>query len=141
LLDFIDHLADFDRFGRADQLFAKDKSIGAPLSSIRAVQDLPQSVKEHLYFVRFEDLMARPAETMEKVYKFIGASTHTIDADNLSVRAHESDSHYRFKYRHRQQNKVSEPKHHQIPARIKAQIEQVNAWYYEWFYPQIPHEK
>src|SRR3984893_7053331 len=31
LLDFIDHLADFDRFGRADMLFAKDKAIGAPM--------------------------------------------------------------------------------------------------------------
>jgi hypothetical protein len=31
LLDFIDHLADYDRFGRADVLFAKDKAIGAPL--------------------------------------------------------------------------------------------------------------
>jgi len=32
LVDFIDHLADFDRLGRADMLFAKDKAIGAPLS-------------------------------------------------------------------------------------------------------------
>jgi sulfotransferase len=33
-VDFIDHLADFDRFGRADMLFAKDKTIGAPLISL-----------------------------------------------------------------------------------------------------------
>lgn len=57
LLDFIDHLADYDRFGRADQLFAKDKAIGAPLSSLQAVQDLPQTVKDRLFFVKFEDLM------------------------------------------------------------------------------------
>ena len=58
VLDFIDHLVDFDRFGRADQLFAKDKAIGAPLSSILAVQDLPQSVKDRIFFVKFEDLVA-----------------------------------------------------------------------------------
>ncbi|WP_193315601.1 hypothetical protein [Janthinobacterium aquaticum] len=30
LLDFINHLADHDRMGRADLLFAKDRTIGAP---------------------------------------------------------------------------------------------------------------
>jgi sulfotransferase len=42
LVDFIDHLADYDRFGRADMLFAKDKAIGAPLISLHAVPDLPK---------------------------------------------------------------------------------------------------
>lgn len=137
LIDFIDHLADFDRLGRADQLFAKDKAIGAPLSSIQAVQDLPQSVKERLYFVRFEDLMASPIETMKKVYEFIGVSPHAIDPEKLEVRPHESDSHYRYKYRHLQHDKMSLPQPHQIPVRIQRHIEQVNAWYYEWFYPSI----
>lgn len=135
LVDFIDHLADFDRLGRADQLFAKDKAIGAPLSSIQSVQDLPQAVKDRLYFVRFEDLMVAPAETMEKVYRFIGVSDHTINPDKLTVRPHESDSHYRYKYRHRQQVRMSAPQPHAIPVRIQRQIEKVNAWYYEWFYP------
>jgi sulfotransferase len=40
LMDFVDHLADFERFGRADMLFAKDKIIGSPLVSLYAVQDL-----------------------------------------------------------------------------------------------------
>src|SRR5208282_4438887 len=31
LLDFIDHIADNDRFGRADVLFAKDRAVGSPL--------------------------------------------------------------------------------------------------------------
>ena len=44
LVDFADHLADFDRFGWADMLFAKDKAIGAPLISLHAVPDLPQHV-------------------------------------------------------------------------------------------------
>ena len=59
LVDFIDHLADYDRFGRADMLFAKDKAIGAPLISLHAVLDLPRAVQEHLYFLRFEDLVER----------------------------------------------------------------------------------
>jgi len=60
LVDFIDHLADYDRFGRADMLFAKDKAIGAPLISLHAVPDLPKAVQERLYFLRFEDLVTQP---------------------------------------------------------------------------------
>jgi sulfotransferase len=52
LVDFIDHLADFDRFGRADMLLAKDKSIGAPLISLHAVPDLPKAAQERLATAR-----------------------------------------------------------------------------------------
>lgn len=135
LLDFIDHLADYDRFGRADQLFAKDKSIGAPLSSISAIQDLPQSIKDRIYFVKFEDLMAQPADTMRMVYRWLGMPEHVIDPNDLTVRPHESDSHYRFKYRHVQQARVATPRAHNIPARIQSRIQLAHAWYYDWFYP------
>lgn len=135
LLDFIDHLADYDRFGRADQLFAQDKSIGAPLSSIRAIEDLPQAVKSRLYFVKFEDLMSNPVEIMSDIFRWLGLAPHSIDPNHLNVRQHESDSHYRYKYLHRQQNRISPPKTHQIPPRIQAQIERACGWYYDWFYP------
>lgn len=141
LLDFIDHLADYDRFGRADQLFAKDKAIGAPLSSIQAVQDLPQSVKDRLYFVKFEDLMAKPAETMAAVYKWLQVAPHRIDPKKLTVRPHESDSHYRHKYLHQQQGRLAPPKQHEIPPRIQKLITQACGWYYEWFYPERMEKK
>jgi sulfotransferase len=136
LLDFIDHLADFDRFGRADQLFAKDKAIGAPLSSIQAVQDLPQAVKDRLYFVKFEDLMAQPVETMSKVYAWLEIGPHSIDPMKLTVHPHESDSHYRHKYRHQQYAHIVPPAPHDIPLRIQELIEHACGWYYEWFYPR-----
>ena len=135
LLDFIDHLADFDRLGRADQLFAKDKAIGAPLSSIQAVQDLAQSVKDRIFFVRFEDLVAQPVETMAQIYKWLGLSQHTIDPKNLTVRPHESDSHFRHKYLHRQQGEIVAVRPHVIPPRAQELIKKACAWYYEWFYP------
>jgi sulfotransferase len=135
LIDFIDHLADFDRFGRADQLFAKDKAIGAPLSSIQAVQDFPQGVKDRIFFVRFEDLMARPAETMAGVYQWLGVQPHKINPKRLTVRPHESDSHFRHKYLHRQQPHIAPPKVHDIPPRVQELIQKACGWYYEWFYP------
>jgi len=135
LVDFIDHLADFDRFGRADMLFAKDKAIGAPLTSLHAVPDLPKKVQEHLYFLRFEDLMDRPASCMSHLYAWLGVSALVIDPERLTVGAQESDSHYRKKYSHAQAERIIKPKVHDIPPRIQAQIESACAWFYELYYP------
>ncbi len=138
MVDFIDHLADFDRFGRADQLFAKDKSVGAPLSSVQAVQDLPQWIKERLYFIKFEDLVSKPVDVMSAVYAWLGLDPHLINPASIAIHPHESDSHYRCKYLHRQHATIAPPKRHEIPPRIQKQIETACAWFYEWFYPAAP---
>lgn len=135
LLDFIDHLADFDRFGRADMLFAKDKSIGAPMISINAVTDLPAEVRERIYFLRFEDLMSHPGACMGHIFQWLGLSAFDLDLGHLSQGAAESDSHYRMKYLHTQHQQIKAPGTHSIPERIQAQIEGAYAWYYQTYYP------
>ena len=138
LLDFIDSLADLDRLSRADQLFAKDKSIGAPLLSIQALQDLPLAVRDRVYFVRYEDLMQAPQRTMGGIYRWLELPDHTMDPEHLTVRPHESDSHYRYKYRHAQRARMEAPAPHDIPPRVQKLVEQACGWYYEWFYPERP---
>ncbi|MDD5336741.1 MAG: sulfotransferase [Rhodoferax sp.] len=138
LIDFIDHLADYDRFGRADALFAKDKAIGAPLMSLHSVPDLPKHVQEHLYFVRFEDLMTQPVACMSHLYDWLGVSPLTINPAQLQVGQQESDSHYHMKYTHKQASQITAPKHHEIPPRIQALIETAYAWYYQLYYPKLP---
>ena len=136
LLDFIDHLADFDRFGRADMLFAKDKAIGAPMISLHAVQDLPNAVRERLYFLRFEDLVERPAACMSHVYSWLGLTPWDIDSEKLTpMGPSESDSHYRMKYPHTQSTRMSPPPKHDVPARIQSRIEETYRWYYQLYYP------
>jgi sulfotransferase len=135
LLDFIDQLADFDRLGRADALFATDRSIGAPLVSLHAVTDLPKRVHEHLYFVRFEDLMAAPTACMSRIFAWLGLAPCAIDPERLAIGVRESDSHYRMKYTHQQTERIMTPKQHEIPPRIQAQIETACAWFYELYYP------
>ena len=137
LIDFIDHLADYDRFGRADMLFAKDKAIGAPLISIHAAEDLPPHVRQRLYFLRFEDLVERPVQCMSHIHAWLGLAPHEIDPDKLVAGAHESDSHYRMKYVHKQSTRVITPGRHEIPARMQAQIQSVYSWYYKLYYPQL----
>jgi sulfotransferase len=135
LLDFSDHLADYDRFGRADMLFAKDKTIGAPLISMHAVLDLPKAVQDRLYFLRFEDLMAKPAACMSHVYSWLGLAPFQIDPERIAPGATESDSHYRMKYPHRHSPRIAPPARHEIPPRIQAQIEAVWTWFYQLYYP------
>ncbi len=136
LIDFIDHLADYDRFGRADMLFAKDKTIGAPLVSLHAVLDLPVNVRQQLYFLRFEDLVERPAECMSHIYAWLGLAPLQIDPERLdTVGTPESDSHYRMKYTHQQRSRVTLPPKHDIPERIQARIQAACAWYYNLYYP------
>jgi len=135
LVDFIDHLADFDRFGRADMLFAKDKAIGAPLISLHAVPDLPKHVQERLYFVRFEDLMEQPASCMSHIFQWLELSPFEINPEKLSrIEGQESDSHYRMKYLHNQSERIVKPRKHEIPQRIQAQIESAYAWFYQMYY-------
>lgn len=135
LLDFIDHLADYDRFGRADVLFAKDKAIGAPLISLHAVLDLPKPVQERLYFVRFEDLVEQPVACMSHLYAWLGLSPHEINPEKLKIGVQESDSHYHMKYPHRQSSRIVKPSRHEISPRIQAQIESACAWFYQLYYP------
>ncbi len=134
LVDFIDHLADYDRFGRADMLFAKDRVIGAPLIALQAVLDLPDAVKQRLYFVRFEDLVAQPVKCMSHLYAWLGLAPFEIDPEKLTAGMQESDSHYRMKYPHRKATRMATPAPHAVPPRIQKQIETVWAWFYRLYY-------
>lgn len=69
-------------------------------------------MKDRIFFVRFEDLMARPAETMAGVYQWLGVAPHIINPKKMTVRPHESDSHFRHKYLHRQKPHISAPRVH-----------------------------
>jgi len=135
LIDFADHLADLDRFSRAEVLFGRDKAVGAQLMAINAVLDLPEAVRSRIHYVRFEELVRAPREKMQSIFAWLGADPHAIDPARLTVRPHESDSHYRYKFPHRQGACIKVPDDHVIPARIQGSIERAWAWYYRQFYP------
>lgn len=137
LLDFPDHLANHTRYARADVLFGKDGVIGAPLLGVQHLQDLPAELQQRVYYVIFEDLMSRPQQAMAEIYQWLAVSEHRIDPDNLHTSAHESDSYYRFKYRHRQQSHLRPPTRHRLPARIEQDIQQNFTWFYRQFYPGV----
>ncbi|MGD1902581.1 MAG: sulfotransferase [Geitlerinemataceae cyanobacterium] len=136
-LDFPDDLASRSAFGRSEALFAPKGVVGAPLMSLRAVQDRSRAQQERLFFVIFEHLMAEPQQVMGALYQWLGVAPHALDLENLTVRPHESDSYYRFKYRHATKPKLLPPRRHEIPTRIDRELQHRHRWFYEMFYPGI----
>jgi len=137
LIDFPDDMADFTTYERADKLFSPQGVVGRPLRLIGQLQDVPVDLQKHLYYVIFEDLMHEPKRVMNEVYDWIGANKHEIDANNLTVKAHESDSYYRFKYPHKTHESIKPPAIHDVPARISNDIAKEFEWYFKLFYPGI----
>lgn len=135
LIDFPDHTANHDRYNRADVQFAKDGVIGNPLRALEAVQDLPIAIQQRIHVVMFEQLTRDPNAALGEIFKFLKLPPHAIDPSQLTVRTHESDSHYRHKYPHRLYPSIEPPAQHAIPNRIQAEIEKTYSWYYDHFYP------
>jgi len=137
LLDFPDHLANLSRYDRADKLFAAQGVVGGPLRSIEALRDLDATLQQHLYYVVFEHLMQEPVTVMQGIYEWLGLPPNKFDPQALSVKPHESDSYYRFKYTHQTRSSITPPTPHTIPQRIQAQIQQQFPWFYQTFYPGL----
>ena len=138
LLDFPDHLANFSRYGRADKLFNDQGVIGSPLRSIEALQDLDTQLQQHLiYYVVFEHLMQDPVTVIQGIYGWLNLPPAKFDPQALSVKPHESDSYYRFKYTHGTHTSIQPPRTYTIPQRIQQQLQQQFSWFYETFYPGL----
>lgn len=138
LLDFPDHMAPNSTWFRGDALFSNGGVVGAPLRAIENLQDIPDDcgIKERIFFVIFEKLVNNPVEEMSKIFKWLGVTDCVINPTALPVKPHESDSYYRYKYRHATCSKIMPPKLHRISPRIVKEIFYKYRWYYDSLYPE-----
>ena len=83
----------------------------------------------------FEHLLQDPVAVMAGIYDWLGLPAPVFDPNNLTVKPHESDSYYRFKYLHKTHGQIKPPHPHLVPKRIQQQLQQQFAWFYETFYP------
>lgn len=134
LLDFPDHLAALSHYARADKLFSHEGVIGMPLKAIDNLQDVDNWLQERLYYVIFEHLMAEPVTVMREIYQWLNLPEAPFDPQRLKVKPHESDSYYRFKYRHKTYPRIQPPVRHSVPQRIEAELRKNFAWFYQTFY-------
>ncbi len=135
LLDFPDHLAALSKADRAKQLFAEKGMVGSSLRAIEAVQDLDDSLQQHLYYVVFEHLVSDPLEVMQGIWQWLGLTPISFDPKNIHIMPRESDSYYRFKYPHQTYSEIRLPQPYVIPQRFEAMLRQTFPWFYQTFYP------
>lgn len=136
LIDDVDHMAAGSDYQRADKLFGDDGVIGAPLRSIQYLQDLPERFRNRVAYVEFNSLVVNPVGTMNVLYEWLGLKKHLFDPNDLPTRSHESDSYYRFKFRHETRPAIVAPSTHEIPERVETEILSNFRWYYELYYPE-----
>lgn len=139
LLDFPDHMAPHSAYERADALLGKEGVIGAPLKSIEyLLQDVAPKLREQVGFVAFEALTHDPVETMRLLYRWLDVEPMSFNPQQLAVAPHESDSYYRWKYRHNTHADIRPPALHAISPRIEQEILKNFAWFFEQFYADSP---
>ena len=137
LLDFPDHIAPNSAYYRADALFKNDGVIGRPLRAIENMQDLSElKLESRLCYISYEALVTQPTQTMNTILHWLDLSQIDLDLQKLSVKPHESDSYYRFKYPHKTYSIIKPLVHHHVSPRILAEVQKNFAWFYEKFYPQ-----
>lgn len=136
LIDFPDHIDAHNPFVRADRLFGRGGIVGGPLSIIEYVRQIPAGeIQDKILYVPFEYLVEHVGEAMDRIYEKLGVSEFTVDPENLKVAPHESDSYYRFKYRHKTYPTLNKPERHEIMPGIANQLRNRFKWYYQVFYP------
>ncbi|GGX76053.1 hypothetical protein GCM10011309_27660 [Litorimonas cladophorae] len=136
LLNFADGTDAHGAMARADQLFGKGGVVGGPLNFISDIQDIQDPrIHERIQYVPFEYLMQKPAEAVEEMFGWLGLSPHKINPNKLTTRPHESDSYYRFKYRHETREAITAPARHIIPPRVEEGLRKNYKWYFDQFYP------
>ncbi|GJL81569.1 MAG: hypothetical protein DHS20C01_12030 [marine bacterium B5-7] len=136
LLDSEDGVAGFTRYGRACAYFNDAGLVARHLTLVRAALDeIPEVLKRHILYVKYEQLVHAPVDTMLEVAEWLGLPTFAFNPQNLHVMPGESDSHYRFKYTHRTHTSIHSPSVHEVPQRIRDDLTKNYDWYYQTFYP------
>ncbi len=135
-LNFADGTDAHGGMARADKLFANGGVVGGPLSFIRDIQDIQdRAIHDRIQYVPFEYLTQNPKEAVEEMFDWLGLKKAKVNPNKLTTRPHESDSYYRFKYRHETRTSISAPSRHIIPPRVEEGLRKNYKWYFDQFYP------
>ena len=135
-LNFADGMDSHGAMARADSLFGKGGVVGGPLGFIRDIQDIQDpAIHDRIQYVPFEYLTTKPKEAIEEMFNWLGLPKAKVNPNKLTTRPHESDSYYRFKYRHETREAITAPGRHTIPPRVEEGLRNQFKWYFDQFYP------
>ncbi len=142
LISYSDQHTTNSSWYRADQAYSPTGVVGGPLRAIENLQDIDKEYKadSNIYFLKYENLITNTNNELANIARFLGIENFDIDLTNLIVKPHESDSHYRFKFRHNTYSSIFPMHQHKVPKRIASEIVQKFKWYYDFFYPTLYKE-
>ena len=137
-LNFADGTDAHGAMARADRLFDGGGVVGSPLGFIRDIQDIRDpAIHNRIQYVPFEYLTQNPVEAVAEMFDWLGLQKFAIDPNALTTRPHESDSYYRFKFRHETRSSIQAPARHDIPPRVEDGLRKNFAWFFDKFYPTV----
>jgi sulfotransferase len=110
------------------------------LTALRLVGAIETGAIRHLHIIRFEDLTARPAETMKKAYAYFGEAYFEHNFEDVRQVTREDDSQYAFYGDHSIRPKVQPvPSDFRgvLGAEVSDLVRDSNPIFYKTFYPEL----
>ncbi|MCK5525338.1 MAG: sulfotransferase [Thiomargarita sp.] len=136
LLRFPDRTSPNLHYSRLDTLFKDDGVIGSPLRGIQNLQYITdEKIKDRICYIEFDALVKKSVDVMKSIYQWLDIPHFAFDPNDLEVKPHETDSYYRFKYRHNTYPTIKPSTKHTVSDLIKNNIYKEYAWYYQTFFP------
>ena len=114
--------------GRCEVWLQGDQPVG--LAYNRISDALVRGFSDRMHFVDFDDLTARPKETLAGIYKFLGEASFAHDFNNVKQVTSEDDSVHGFKNLHTIRSKVEPlpPQWPKILGPFAEQYGKLNFW-------------
>src|SRR5207237_9528812 len=112
-------------------------------TALRMVGGIETGTCKHLHVVRFEDLTTRPAETMKKVYAYLGEPPFEHDFNNVEQTTREDDTQFNIYGDHRIRRRVEpvRPDYHDVLGRAVSDLaRERNPVPYKTLYPEMGRE-
>lgn len=105
--------------------------VGGAFNNLKELIDTKQT--HNIKFIRYEDIIAKPQETLDIIYAYLGVTSFEHDFDNIEQVTHEDDTIHGVFGDHKIQPKLKyiEPNYEEI---LGMKISQDIVKTYNWFY-------
>jgi sulfotransferase len=107
------------------------------LALARTLDTFQRNINNKIHFVRYEDLLKNPQETLNKIYQYLGEETFEHNFENIQKTVTEDHSYFGIFGNHSVEKKLGEFKENDwadiYNRDISKQIVQSNEWYFNIF--------
>ena len=107
------------------------------LAMQRTLDCFQRNINAKLLFIRYEDLCAKPQETMDKIYSYVEEPSFQHDFENIQKQVAEDDSHFGVYGQHSVKPKlrplVAGDWSDVLTKEISSSIRRDNVWFYDTF--------